>query len=128
MTSSTPLLAARYFFGDLILDALAFPFWWYGKGFLRIMSWARRALVRRWEGLGLGVWIKNLFVPMYGATDLAGKLISFFLRLAIICLRGIAWAVWACCVACAVGLYLVALPLTIVGFVFHLLALLSLFG
>ncbi len=40
--------------------------------------------------LGVGVWIKNIFVPMYGSYDFAGRFISFFVRLAMIGARSVA--------------------------------------
>ncbi|MGB0757315.1 MAG: hypothetical protein ACPGO5_02550 [Patescibacteria group bacterium] len=65
---------------DLLRDILYFPVWWYTEGlllmwqrfFTAIMSWQHR--------LGLGIWVKNWFKPMYAQFDWQGRLISFFFR------------------------------------------------
>lgn len=62
-------------------DLLYFPFWWYTHGFLRFAKSLVKALRFKWQDLGVGVWVKNLFVPMFGVRDIAGRLISFFMRL-----------------------------------------------
>lgn len=33
---------------------------------------------------GVRYWLKNLFRPMYGVSDLQGRIISFFMRLVVI--------------------------------------------
>ncbi len=40
--------------------------------------------------LGFSIWLKNLFVPMFGQTDFAGRAISFFLRIFQIIFKGLA--------------------------------------
>ena len=46
------------------------------------------------QELGLPVWIKNLFKPMFGQQDWQGRIISFFMRLAQIIIRFIIWLFW----------------------------------
>jgi len=62
-------------------DLLYFPLWWYSSGFIRFAKNFGHALRYKWQDLGVGVWAKNLFVPMFGVRDIAGRLISFFMRL-----------------------------------------------
>ena len=81
--------ASKVLIVDLVGGILGFPFWWYGKG---VKAWT--GFVWDWFGtvraqLGVQVWIKNIFVPMYGSYDIAGRLISFFMRVAMIVLRSI---------------------------------------
>lgn len=75
----------------LLLEALAdffyFPIWWYTGG-------VKYALNNFWEllktgnrFLGPGIWIQNIFVPMFGQYDWQGRIISFFMRLAQIIFR-----------------------------------------
>lgn len=68
-------------------DLLYFPIWWYTRGFLRFAKSFGQALHFKWQELGVGIWVKNLFVPMFGERDMAGRLISFFVRLANIIIR-----------------------------------------
>lgn len=102
-------------------NILFFPLWWYSVGFVRFASRVLAFWREEQRALGVAVWIKNLFVPMYGQYDFAGRLISFFVRLVQIVLRSLALLFWV-----IIGLALVAawlvLPLAIVlAIVFQLL-------
>lgn len=75
---------------DEIKKLLYFPVWWYSRGFLKVLKGCG-ALIHDFEQtLGLGIWVKNLFVPMFGQTDFAGRMISFFLRLFQILIKSLA--------------------------------------
>ena len=73
---------------QILGEILYFPFWWYSQGFFRLLA----ALWKFWRNqektLGFSVWLKNIFVPMYGQRDLAGRLISFVMRSVQIVVRG----------------------------------------
>lgn len=75
------------------------------------------------KSLALRVWIKNLFVPMYGMYDWQSRLISFFMRLAQIVFRGIGVVLLSGVVLFIVLIYLIAPPLTIIFFVSQFIAL-----
>lgn len=120
MGQQTPLLVLRYFFIDFFGGIVAFPVWWYTRGFALLLAWAGRSVRGQFVSLGLGVWIKNLFVPMYGATDIWGKVISFAIRLVMIVARTAALIGWVIIVFVCVVLYLVSLPLAIAGSLYHL--------
>lgn len=71
-----------------------FPLWWYGQGFFRFARrifyfWRERAY-----GLGILIWLKNIFVPMYGQGDFVGRLISFVIRLVQIIIRSLILLFW----------------------------------
>jgi len=84
--------------GKIILQILGeilyFPVWWYSVGFIR----AAKRLFRFWKGqeesLGFSIWVKNIFVPMYGQRDIAGRVISFVMRLVQIIFRGLVLLFW----------------------------------
>ena len=44
--------------------------------------------------LSLKIWLKNLFVPMYGQYDLAGRIISFVLRIVVLFYRLVLFVIW----------------------------------
>lgn len=92
MTSHNFLFYCGQIIAGLVGDLLRFPLWWYGKGWwelaCRVVGWWSASL----RGLNLIVWLKNLFVPMYGQNDWAGIFISFFVRLAQIIVRGLWFA------------------------------------
>ncbi len=122
LPSSGLPLAAKYFLVDILGGILAFPAWWYTIGLSLMGKWAIGSVRSQVRNLGLDVWMKNLFNPMYGATDMAGKLISFALRLVVILARGIAVLAWMFIVLVILVAYLLVLPIGIVGIAFHLLS------
>jgi len=88
----SPILKATIV--DLILDLLYFPVWWYTKGFIKISLYFLNNIQKRQESLNFFIWLKNIFVPMYGQSDFEGRLISFFVRLAQVFFRLIGLLFW----------------------------------
>jgi len=80
---------------SLLLEIVYFPIWWYSVGFFRFLKNVWNFLKDQENSLGFWVWAKNIFVPMYGQSDWAGRLISFFVRLVQVVFRGFALLLWA---------------------------------
>ncbi len=120
MAQNVAVLATKYVFVDLVWGVVGFPVWWYTAGVLRMAGWAARRVRNASRELALGVWVKNLFVPMYGETGAEGRIISFFMRLAMVVLRGIAVGVWAVIVWVAFLLYLLLPIAAVSGILFNL--------
>ena len=76
-------------FIDWLLEVLFFPLWWYSLGFWQICRFALAFLRRREQQIGFLVWLKNIFVPMYGQTDLVSRLVSFLVRSTQVVVRGV---------------------------------------
>lgn len=74
----------------VIWDFLYFPIWWYSAGLLKTLRGVGHFYHHQEVSLGFTIWLKNLFVPMYGQHDFAGRLISFVIRLVQIIYRGTA--------------------------------------
>lgn len=74
---------------DELKAILYFPLWWYSTGLLNVIRGCGKIINDFQQTLGFMIWVKNLFVPMFGQRDFAGRIISFFLRLVQIILRGI---------------------------------------
>lgn len=100
-----------------MLDLASFPVWWYTIGAKHSMIWCAGLLRTGNEWLSPGLWLKNIFVPMYGQYDIQGRLISFFIRLMQVIARGIGLLIWlAVCIVLFVCW--LALPaLVIYGFI-----------
>ena len=77
----------------VIWDFLYFPIWWYSAGLLKTLRGVGNFYREQEASLNFLVWFKNIFVPMYGQYDMAGRLVSFFIRLVQIIYRGIAMLV-----------------------------------
>lgn len=78
-----------------LLDLAYFPIWWYTGGAKHALFWCLDLLKNGNARLAPGLWLKNIFVPMYGQYDWQGKIISFFMRLVQIIFRSILLLVWA---------------------------------
>ncbi len=84
---------------DFLLDFFYFPLWWYTRG-LKHHAGVCLDLVRSANmQFAPGLWLKNIFVPMYGQYDWQGRIVSFFMRSMNVLIRGIAMAVWLVIVA-----------------------------
>lgn len=99
--------------GQLLVDIIYFPFWWYSRGLLKVLSWSKKYLHTRLEASGLLIWLKNIFVPMYGQSDWAGILISFFTRVVQIIARTLIMFFWLLVVVTLIGLWLIT-PILVV--------------
>ena len=120
MAQNAAGIATKYFFVDFLGGIILFPVWWYTRGLAMMTKWFLGSVKTGSQWFGLSVWVKNLFVPMYGETTIQGRLISFFMRLVVIIGKSIAVGVWACIAFIAYAAYLLALPLAIIGLIFHL--------
>jgi len=81
-------------FIDVVGDLLHWPFWWYTRGIKNAGNLFLDTVKGEYERLGVGVWLKNLFVPMFGQYDWQGRLISFFARLVQLIVRSIILFFW----------------------------------
>lgn len=79
---------------EFFLDLVYFPVWWYTSGMIHAGQWCLKLLSNGNTRLGPGLWLKNIFVPMFGQWDWRGRLISFFMRLVNIIFRSIALLFW----------------------------------
>lgn len=99
---------------DIFFDIVSFPFWWYSFGLSRTFSWAGEAFQSSVQMAGVGVWIRNIFVPMYGQYDWQSRLISVFMRVVQIIFRTIGLFFASVGIAVAVVVY-VTLPFVLFG-------------
>jgi len=79
---------------EIIWDIIRFPLWWYSRGLMEVSQGLLNFLRNREKALALFVWVKNIFKPMYAQRDWQGILISFFMRLIQIIIRGLIMVFW----------------------------------
>lgn len=79
---------------EALLDVFYFPVWWFSFGMKRTAAWCLTVFKSGNDWLAPGLWIANLFVPMYGQYDWEGRLVSFFMRLVQILFRLFGLSVW----------------------------------
>jgi hypothetical protein len=68
--------------------------WWFTGGAKYILIKCFSLLQEGNANLAPGVWLQNIFVPMYGQYDIQGRIISFILRLVQIIARSLALLIW----------------------------------
>lgn len=104
-------------------DVLRFPVWWYSQGLARALTTGRDFVTAYANSLALSIWVKNIFVPMFGRHDWQSRIISVFMRVMNIFFRGIALVVLILLALVALVFY-VALPMVSALFaLYHLSAL-----
>jgi hypothetical protein len=108
------LLVPKSIIADLALDVLYWPIWWYTFGFLKVVKFVFSEIRSQSESLGVGVWLKNLFVPMYGMYDFESRIISFLVRLAELIGRSLLLLIWSLMLFIIILFWLV-LPLIIIS-------------
>lgn len=79
---------------SFVYDVVYAPVWWYTEGLVWCIAGLGRSARNAWNSAGVGLWMKNIFVPMYGQTDFWGRLISFLIRVANIFGRFVWVLVW----------------------------------
>ena len=113
-------LTLKYVFVDLIGGIIRAPIWWYTGGLKLMLTWAVDSVKSYAQSISLSVWMKNLFVPMYGQYDWQSRIISVFMRFVMIIGRMIALFVWLLVVLVMMLAYLAMPPLAVSQIVFHL--------
>ncbi|MBM5790047.1 hypothetical protein FJZ23_03110 [Candidatus Parcubacteria bacterium] len=98
---------------------LGLPGWWYGRGLAMVTARLRGAVGALSSRIGIRVWATHLFVPMYGDTSLAGRVISFFIRLFSVLARAFGVAAYAVLMVAAFVAYLTLPILIVIGIFYH---------
>lgn len=106
---------------SLILEVVYFPVWWYSVGLLRLLKNTWRFFCSRERDLGFLIWLKNIFVPMYGQYDFMGRIISFVMRLVQIIARGFILLCWGLISLAIIILWVVSPVLLILALGFQIL-------
>lgn len=114
----------KFIFIDLIGDIIKFPFWWFSKGIKKSAINFAKSISNMRDSLGIGIWIKNLFKPMFGVRDWQGKIISFIVRVAQIIARSIFFFVFII-LRFAIFILWIALPVLII---FQIVNILTSYG
>jgi len=76
------------------LDIFYFPLWWYTKGLTHAGGWCFDLLKFGNQRLAPGLWLANIFVPMFGQFDFQGRIISFLMRSTQIIFRTTTLTFW----------------------------------
>lgn len=91
--SATLPIVSRLSLG-LLFEVVYAPVWWYTSGLLWIIRQVGNSIRDTADSASLGLWVKNLFVPMYGQYDVWGRIVSFIIRFANIIGRSVWVGLW----------------------------------
>lgn len=111
---------AKFIFLDLLGDMFYFPFWWYTRGLWRGALATLRRIRTHEANLGVILWMRNIFVPMFGQKDVAGRLISLVMRFVQIVGRGVAFLLLTFYEMILFFLWIIAPILTLWQILYHL--------
>lgn len=79
---------------ESILDIIYFPLWWYTSGIAYAVNGAQNSISVANNTLAPFMWLKNLFVPMFGQHDFQGRMVSVIMRFLNFVFRGIGLLIW----------------------------------
>ncbi len=112
----------RDVFLDIVREIFYFPIWWYTKGLAMAANFTWQRIKNMEVRLGVKVWVVNIFKPMFGQRDIAGVLISFFMRIFQIIGRTLVLILWTIVMILVFFVWIV-LPIAVVlGIILNLSA------
>ncbi|MFA5211519.1 MAG: hypothetical protein WC414_03385 [Patescibacteria group bacterium] len=88
------LLVLQRILLSFIWDFFYFPLWWYSSGTKKAIIYCYHFFECGNEFLAPWIWLKNIFVPMFGQYDFQGRLVSFFVRFFNVFFRLLALFFW----------------------------------
>ncbi len=106
---SYPVLSVA---GEELLRIASFPLWWYTDGLHELTAWMVQDLRFAWRSLAIRAWMKSLFLPMYGFYDVWSRILSFCVRIVVLCARVLWWNITAFLYLLGATLWCLWLPLT----------------
>lgn len=74
----------KFFLFDVLFDALTTPVWWYTEGLGNVLRFFARNAAYGANVIGIGIWTRALFKPMYGERSWQGRIVSFVMRLIVL--------------------------------------------
>lgn len=119
------LIGVKFFLWDLLSDFARWPIWWYSSGAVLFGKWMITSIQGYSKSLAIGVWVKNIFVPMFGRRDWQSRLISIFMRFVQILARSLFLFVWTLLMGFIFCVYIVLPAVAVVAMFYQLLVLLS---
>ena len=63
------LKSFKFIVKDIVLDFLYWPIWWYSAGLIKAFKRMTGFISQGNSELGVTLWLKNIFVPMFGQHD-----------------------------------------------------------
>lgn len=107
----------KYIAVEIVWDIIYFPIWWYSKGLMRVINFClESAIFHVNRRMALGIWVKNMFKPMYGDYTREGRIISLFMRFVVLIWKLVGIILWLIILLLVFILWII-LPLVIIYFI-----------
>lgn len=103
------------------VEIFSWPKWWYSEGLWWLILQSKNYILHQAKNLRLAIWVRYLFVPMFGMSDPISRLISFFIRLLAIIGKLLLLGLMSLIVVGLLSLYVCLPPLIIYLFIQQLL-------
>lgn len=100
----------KFIFKDILLDIILFPVWWYTEGLRGVLNFLWMELRRAAGAIGIVIWLKSMFKPMYGERSWQGRLISFFMRIVVLIWKLVLFFGWTAILAAIFLVWILILP------------------
>ena len=120
MTKPSAVLVLKMAVALSVREILFLPLWWYTTGVRETLGKLMDSIQGSVRYFGVDVWTKNLFVPMYGDESVTGRAISVLVRFTVLLFRSLGVVCWMILVILLALIYLMILPLALIGFFSHL--------
>ncbi|MFA4818557.1 MAG: hypothetical protein WC621_01810 [Patescibacteria group bacterium] len=98
---------------EFLADVVRFPWWWYGGGLKQLAAWSGRAWANTRARVGLGIFVKYFFKPMYQDYSWQGRIISLVMRSILLIVKLVHLLVAGVVYLIPILLWLVILPLSL---------------
>jgi len=116
-------MTAIIFLREWIFSPITMPIWWYTEGFKLFVKKSYQVFTYYRHTLGVSIWVRNIFVPMFGLYDWQSRIISVFMRIAQIIARSIALIIAFIIFIASIAVYIFILPTVIIGSTISLMSL-----
>ncbi len=111
------LIALQRIIIDVVLHILWFPLWWVTGNVWLTLRWLSDMIRTGNDQLAPGLWLANLFVPMFGQTDWQGRIMSVAMRFVNVIVRAVLLVIWVI-VSIAMSLFWLLIPVWLWMFTF----------
>ena len=119
MSDNILVTTIKYIAIEIIWDIIYFPIWWYSKGLVKVSTFClKSASFHIHRRLALGIWLRNMFKPMYGDYTREGRIICFFMRAVVLVYKLIATLLWLICLFVLFIIWIV-LPMLIIYYILY---------
>lgn len=99
---------------EFLFDVVRFPWWWYSGGLKLVFDKCWRGLTIARARVGLGIFARYLFKPMYQDYSWQGRIISFFMRLFLLIEKSIRLTIMTIWYLAIFIIWLLLLPTSLV--------------